>query len=148
MLVICWENDLWKMRVEIPYWWYVTTQSIWIVPLIGWSKFPTRHDWFSTNQRHSPDLGSDTSVVLEFQRSFPGRTFRGETSGSCLLRVHGWKKNNVPIVCCTRKAAVLLTSPSAKYDKTKQSKEQLDPYSRNYSVLCSVTWHPEVRYRN
>ena len=28
---------------EIPYWWHVTTQ-IWLVLLIGWSTFATRHD--------------------------------------------------------------------------------------------------------
>ena len=35
-----WRRD---RSTEIPYWWSVTTQ-IWVVLLIGWSKFPTRHE--------------------------------------------------------------------------------------------------------
>ena len=49
---IAWENSrnlvslrnaLWETSAEIPYWWRVTTQ-IWVMPLIGWSKFSTWHD--------------------------------------------------------------------------------------------------------
>ena len=36
-------NDIWEMSTETPYWWHVTTQ-IWLVLLIGWSKYPRRHD--------------------------------------------------------------------------------------------------------
>ena len=36
-------NDVWEMSAEIPYWWCITTQ-IWVVLLIGWIKFPTRHN--------------------------------------------------------------------------------------------------------
>ena len=36
-------NYVWETSAEIPYWWRVTTQ-IWVVLLIGWNKFPTRHD--------------------------------------------------------------------------------------------------------
>ena len=43
-------NDIWEMSAEIPYWWGVTTQ-IWVVLLIGWSKFPT-------NKKLFPDLAS------------------------------------------------------------------------------------------
>ena len=32
-------NDVWETSAEIPYWWRVTIQ-IWVVLLIGWSKFP------------------------------------------------------------------------------------------------------------
>ena len=32
-----------EKRAEIPYWWRVTTQN-WVVLLVGWIKFPTRHD--------------------------------------------------------------------------------------------------------
>ena len=32
-----------EMSAEITYWWRVTTR-IWVVLLIGWSKFPMRHD--------------------------------------------------------------------------------------------------------
>ena len=51
-------NYVWEMSAEIPYWWRTTTQ-IWVVPLIGW-KFD------SSNQKHYPDLGSDTSSVWDF----------------------------------------------------------------------------------
>ena len=36
-------NDVWGTSAEIPYWWRVTTQN-WVLLLIGWSKFPSRHD--------------------------------------------------------------------------------------------------------
>ena len=36
-------NDVRETSAEIPYWWRVTTQ-IWVVLLIGWNKFPTKHD--------------------------------------------------------------------------------------------------------
>ena len=36
-------NDVWKTSAEISYWWHVSTQ-IWVVLLIGWNKFPMRHD--------------------------------------------------------------------------------------------------------
>ena len=31
-------NDVWETSAEIPYWWRVTTH-VWVVLLIGWSKF-------------------------------------------------------------------------------------------------------------
>ena len=54
----------WRLRNkpgEIPYWWCVTTQ-IWPVFLsaVPREKFP------STNQKHYPDLGSETSSVWNF----------------------------------------------------------------------------------
>ena len=48
---------IWGMSIEIPYWWHVySTTKIWVVVLIGWSKF-------STNQEHYLDMGSDASSV-------------------------------------------------------------------------------------
>ena len=55
-------NDVWQTREEIPYWWRYTTR-IWVVLLIGWSKFLTWRDqsvlacvasisvWFRSNER-------------------------------------------------------------------------------------------------
>ena len=52
LMDLTWENnrefatrwyDVWGMNAKIPYWWRVTTQ-IWVVLLIGWSKFPCWHD--------------------------------------------------------------------------------------------------------
>ena len=62
-------NDVWETSSEIPYWWHVTTQ-IWVVLLIGWIKFPT-------NQRHCPDLASDTSSVWNFCTHFSDVILRG-----------------------------------------------------------------------
>ena len=45
-------NDVWESSAEIPYWWRVTTQ-IWV---------PRG----TTNQKHHPDRGSDTSSVSNF----------------------------------------------------------------------------------
>ena len=48
---------IWGTSIEIAYWWHVTsTTKIWVVVLIGWSKF-------STNQEHYLDMGSDASSV-------------------------------------------------------------------------------------
>ena len=41
--VVSGRNDVWETSAEIPYWWRVTTQ-VWVVLLIGWNKFSTRHD--------------------------------------------------------------------------------------------------------
>ena len=54
-----------KRAQKIRYCWRVTTQ-IWVVLLIGWIKFPTRHD-----QSEAPlDLGSDASSVWYFCACF------------------------------------------------------------------------------
>ena len=45
--------------------WCVTTQ-IWVVLLIGWNKFPRG----TTNQKHYPDQGRDTSSVWNFCARF------------------------------------------------------------------------------
>ena len=37
-------NDIWETSTEIAYWWHVTTQ-IWVVLLIGWSKFHQSSVW-------------------------------------------------------------------------------------------------------
>jgi len=63
-------NDVWETSAEIPYWWRVTAQ-IWAVLLIGWSKF-------STNHKHCPDLGSDTSWVRNFCARFSDVISRGD----------------------------------------------------------------------
>ena len=36
-------NDVWETSTEIPYWWCIRTQ-IWVVLLIGWSKFYQQYD--------------------------------------------------------------------------------------------------------
>ena len=51
-------NYVWETNAGTLYWWCVTTQ-IWVVHLIGWSKF-------STNQKHHSDLGSDALSVWNF----------------------------------------------------------------------------------
>ena len=42
-LLVSSRNDVWETSAGIPYWWPVTTQ-IWVMLLIGWSKFPSQHD--------------------------------------------------------------------------------------------------------
>ena len=65
-----WHLHFWESSAEIPYWWHVTFQ-IWIVLLIGWSKFPKWHDQSgATNQKHYPDLGSVVSSVWNFCARF------------------------------------------------------------------------------
>ena len=72
-------NNVWGYNAEIPYWWRVTIQ-IWAVLLIGWSKFPSRHD---QSEKNYPDVGSDTSSVSDgISPLAPPTSFRGKTKGS------------------------------------------------------------------
>ena len=57
-------NNVWEMSAEIPYWWCVTT-PIWLVVLIGWSRFPTRHDQSEQLPRSFPD----PSLLLSLTRT-------------------------------------------------------------------------------
>ena len=78
-------NDLWETSTETPYWWHVTTY-IWVVPLTGWSKFPTG----TTSQQHHPDLGSEASSVLNFCARYSD-FIRRETSGDVTkCRLFSW----------------------------------------------------------
>ena len=60
-------NYVWETNAGTLYWWCVTTQ-IWVVHLIGWSKF-------STNQKHHSDLGKWCVISMEFlcRRDFGGK---------------------------------------------------------------------------
>ena len=58
-------NDVWETSAEIPYWWRVTIQ-IWVVLLIGWSKFPM---WFGQSEA--------TSSVWNFCAHFSNVISRG-----------------------------------------------------------------------
>ena len=65
---------LWETSVEIPYWWRVTTQ-IWVVLLIGWIEFPTRHD----QSESLPRSGLWRVISMESLRSFFRRHLAGKT---------------------------------------------------------------------
>ena len=56
-------NNVWGTRAEVLYWWSVPIQ-IWVLLLIGWSKFSTKHYQRITR-----------SSSIEFLRSFPRRHF-------------------------------------------------------------------------
>ena len=80
-------NDVWETSEEIPYWWYITTQ-IWVVLLIGWNKFPTRHD----QSEALPRSGWWRVSCIEFLRSFLRRHFAGKPVAAlpnvgCFLRL-------------------------------------------------------------
>ena len=55
-LVSLW-NDVWATSTRIPYWWCVTNQ-IWIVLLIGRSKFSLQHDQSEALPRSLNDVSS------------------------------------------------------------------------------------------
>ena len=55
-LVSLW-NDVWATSTRIPYWWCVTNQ-IWIVLLIGQSKFSLQHDQSEALPRSLNDVSS------------------------------------------------------------------------------------------
>ena len=75
-------NDVWETSGEIPYWWRVTIQ-IWVVLLIGWSKFPMR---FGQSEA--------TSSVWNFCAHFSDVIHRQPVvvsqSVSCFLRLLNW----------------------------------------------------------
>ena len=66
-------NDVWEMITEIPYWWCITTH-IWVVLLIGWIKFPTRHD----QSKALPRSGWRCVISMEFLRLFLRRHLVGK----------------------------------------------------------------------
>ena len=73
-----------EMNAEIPYWWCITTQ-IWVVRLIGWSKFPTWHD----QSEVLPSCRKWRIISMEFLHSF--------------LRCHLWTNQ------CWRRAGLTVT---------------------------------------
>ena len=82
-------NDVWETSAEIPYWWRVTTQ-IWVVLLIGWSKFPTRHD-------QSKALPRVTRHHYGISARFSWSSCRVETSkgvAKCRLFSKAWTLRN------------------------------------------------------
>ena len=66
-LYIRFPRDIWETSAEIPYWWRLTTH-IWVVLLIGWSKFHTQHD----QSESVPRSWKWRAISIEFLRS--GRT--------------------------------------------------------------------------
>ena len=67
-------NDVWETSAKIPYWWDITTQ-IWVV-LQFWlaeANFPRG----TTDQKHYPDLCSDTSSEWNFCARFSDVIWRG-----------------------------------------------------------------------
>ena len=86
-LLVSPQNDVWETSAEIPYWWRTTTQN-WIVLLIGWSKFPTRHD----QSEAFPRSGLSHIISLEFLRWFVRPHFTGKpvvasSNVCCFLRL-------------------------------------------------------------
>ena len=88
-----WRNQCLETSAEIPHWWRVITQ-IWVVFLIGWSKFST----CTTNQRPytHPYLGGDASSVCA---RFSDVISRGNQRWSCemsaVFRVYFYTKNKL-----------------------------------------------------
>ena len=75
----------WETSTEIPYWWRVTA-LIWVVLLIGWSKFVTQHNQSESGWRYV--------IIMEFLYSFLRRHFAGKPVAAsrnvgCFLRLHG-----------------------------------------------------------
>ena len=88
-LLVSPRNHFWGTNAEIPYWWRITTQT-WVVLLIGRAAY---RKFASTNQKHNPDLVSDTWLVWSFCAGFSEvRHFEGKpvvVSGNvgCFLRL-------------------------------------------------------------
>ena len=79
-------NYVWETNAGTLYWWWVTTQ-IWVIHLIGWSKF-------STNQKHDSDLGCDALSEWNFMRRryFAGKPVVASPNVGCFLGL--WEKLN------------------------------------------------------
>ena len=69
-------NDVCGRSEEIPYWWRVTTK-IWVVLLIGWSKFSSWHN----QSEVLLDLDSDTRSACNICSRFSHVILWGMTSG-------------------------------------------------------------------
>ena len=69
-------NDVRETSADIPYWRRFTTQ-FWVVLLIGWSRFPTRHD-------QSSEKRAQTSLVPRPVRAV--RVTRGGLEPSAIAR--------------------------------------------------------------
>ena len=95
---ISWENSRHFAMPTQAYWWHVTTQ-IWVVLLIGWSKFSTRYDQLET----LPSSGWWHVISMEFLNSFLRRFFSGKRvvalwNVGCFLRlasVPNWNQSSV-----------------------------------------------------
>ena len=100
-------NDVWETTVEVSYWWCVTIQ-IYVVLLIGWSKFPLRHGQKVRINDYS-DLGSDMSSVWNFwarssvlRRHFMGKSVSAVFSAKRQCRdavnfCDGWHENPLSV---------------------------------------------------
>ena len=80
-------NDVRDTRVEIPYWWHVTTQ-IWLVLL---------EIWFNQSET-LPSSGKWRVISMEFLRSFLRRHLAGKPvvaspNVDCFLRLLFWRTN-------------------------------------------------------
>ena len=80
-------KDVLQTGAEIPYWWRVTTQ-IWVVFLIGWSKFPAQH----VQSEALPRFGQWRVISMEFlhlflRRHFAGKLVVGSRKVCCFLRI-------------------------------------------------------------
>ena len=71
-------NDVWQTSAEIPHWGRVTTQ-IWVVLLIGWSKFPTRQT--HGRSKGLPTSGWVTRHQCRISALVSQTSFRPETTG-------------------------------------------------------------------
>ena len=93
-------NDAWWTSKEIPYWWRVTTQ-IWVMLLIGWSKFPTR-----LNQSEAlPRSGKWHLISIKLLRSFLRRHFAGKPVTAprnvvCFVRLLNLQRSSRNLVQC------------------------------------------------
>ena len=69
-LVSLW-NDVWATSTRIPYWWCATNQ-IWIVLLIGRSKFSMQHDQSEALPRSLNDVSSVRNSCARFTHVISG----------------------------------------------------------------------------
>ena len=86
-------NDVRETRVEIPYWWHVTTQ-IWVVLLIGRAAWEI---WFNQSET-LPSSGKWRVISMEFLRSFlrlhlAGKPVVASPNVDCFLRLLFWRTN-------------------------------------------------------
>ena len=85
-LVSPWK-DVWETSAEIPYWWPVTIQ-IWVVFLIGWSKFPVQHVQSETLPRSGQwRVISMEFLHLFFRHHFAGKLVVGSRNVCYFLRI-------------------------------------------------------------
>ena len=135
-------NDFWETNAEIPYWWRVTTQ-IWVVLLIGWTRFPRRHDQSEALPR-SPNVSCFLRLVSgeRVNRDFKIRDYRRLDARSPMSG--GLDRVRSVVACCGAKTQIKLLHYQLRTTRNCSSRihfEDVFPKSQRWAYLLFCWWN-------